>query len=120
MANPAAFPSTLIAQVFPASDPASQFPEFDPSQCDQSERYRPSSHPCGGCFSGGGPRAFSAALGQMRGLYAGGFLDLVGALSCVSGGTWFGTMFNYAPASLDDSQLLGPVIDPGEITLNNI
>lgn len=120
MANPAVFPSTLTAQVFPVSADAAQYPEFDPTQCDQSQRYLPSSHPFGICFSGGGPRAFSAALGQARGLYAGGFLDLVGAISCVSGGTWFGTMFNYASPSLTDSQLLGPVIDPGEITFNNI
>jgi hypothetical protein len=119
MANPAAFPSTLTAQVYPASA-SFQFPEFDPAQTDQSERYRPRSHPFGAAFSGGGPRAFSAAVGQMRGLYNTGLLDAVGAISCVSGGTWFGTMFSYAPTSITDSQLLGPVTDPGQITLSGI
>jgi hypothetical protein len=119
MANPAAFPSNLTAQVYPANA-SFQFPEFDPAQTDQSERYRPDSHPFAAAFSGGGPRAFSAALGQMRGLYNIGFLDALGSISCVSGGSWFGTMFNYAPASITDSQLLGPVTDPEEINLSNI
>lgn len=116
MSNPASFPSTLTAQVYPANSPT-PYPEFDSSQTDQSARYK---QPAGLAFSGGGPRAFSAALGQMRGLYNIGFLDIVGAISCVSGGTWFGTLFNYAPNSISDSELLGPVIDPGDITLNNI
>jgi len=120
MANPASFPSTLTAEVFPSGNSSFQYPEFDPSQCDQSQRYVPSSNPFGVSFSGGGPRAFSAALGQMRGLYNTGFIDIVGAISCVSGGTWFGTLFSYAPTSITDSQLLGPVIEPQDITLNNI
>ena len=42
----------------------------------------------GVCFSGGGSRALSATMGQLRGLRALGVLDDVLFISSVSGGTW--------------------------------
>ena len=72
------------------------------------------------CFSGGGPRSFAASLGQMRGLYAARVLPRFGAISCVSGGTWFGLPFSFAPAAYGDDQLLGPVIAPADITVSGL
>lgn len=113
MTNSTSLPSTLTARVYP-SQPTADFPELD------HPRYRPSSHPFGVCFSGGGTRSFSASLGQMRGLEALGLLDSVGAISCVSGGSWFSTLFSYAPTEIDDATLLGPILAPGEITRENL
>ena len=113
MAKRTSLPSTLKAKLYP-SQPTSYFPELE------NPRYQPASHPFGVCFSGGGTRSFSASLGQMRGLKALGLLDTVGAISCVSGGTWFSTLFSYAPTSINDSTLLGPLLTPSEITLENL
>ncbi|NEO98624.1 MAG: hypothetical protein F6K58_08080 [Symploca sp. SIO2E9] len=114
MANPDLLPSQLQAQFYP-SQPQGPFPEMT------NPRYQPGSeHPFGVCFSGGGMRSFSASLGQMRGLNSLGLLDTVGAISCVSGGTWFGALASYAPTSTDDTVLLGPVIPPEQLTLDNV
>jgi hypothetical protein len=113
MANPTSFPSILKAQIFPC-DSTVRYPE------QKNSRYQPASHPFGVCFSGGGPRSFSASLGQMRGLINLGLIDSIGAISCVSGGTWFGAMFSYAPNNIKDSTLLGLMLDPGQITLDNL
>ena len=57
--------------------------------------------PVGLCFSGGGSRALSAALGQMRGLRALGLMDRVSYVSSVSGGTWAACMATSAHASVE-------------------
>lgn len=96
--------------------PSNQEPVYPEMQFD---RYRPSSHPIGVCFSGGGPRAMTAGLGQMRGLMRTPLYDLIGAISCVSGGSWFGAIFSYADPSISDGVLLGLMRNPGDITLDN-
>lgn len=83
------------------------------------DRYSPSSHPIGICFSGGGPRAMTAGMGQARGFVNSPLWQHVGAISCVSGGSWFGSIFSYADGSIDDEALLGPMTAPGSITLDN-
>jgi hypothetical protein len=119
-ALPDFFPSTLRARIYPTTDgagiplPDFQFPEF------AHPRYRPETHPIGVCFSGGGPLSASAAMGQMRGLAALGLIDQIGAISAVSGGAWFSTIFNYAPVSIADATLLGEIIEPAAITVVNI
>lgn len=73
------------------------------------------------CLSGGGSRALTAGMGQMRGLRAlkSGNEDLVSlarALSTVSGGSWLGTTWAYIPASItDDAYLNEFVADPGRL-----
>jgi len=47
----------------------------------------PGSSDTGICFSGGGNRAMSAAMGPMRGLRALGLLGKARYMSCVSGGS---------------------------------
>ena len=110
---PDTHPSTLKAEVY-STRAAFQFPE------QQFARYQPSQHPIGICFSGGGPRSASAALGQMRGLHALGLIDSIGAISCVSGGSWLSTLFTYAPTDIDDATLLGTVVEPEKITIKGL
>lgn len=112
-------PSLLKPTVYPSS-PAGPFPEFQLGQ--QSQRYLPTQQPFGICISGGGARSYSAAIGHMRALSSlpGNMLNMVGCVSCVSGGSWFSTAFFYAPSSFDDQTLLGPLVPPGKLTRNDV
>jgi hypothetical protein len=104
---------TLRTLVFP-STPKPQYPELaDP-------RFSPSTHPVAICFSGGGPRSFAASIGQMRAFRSLPLYNLVGAISVVSGGSWFGSLFTFANPVIPDSDLLGPTMKPGDLTLSNI
>lgn len=70
------------------------------------------------CFSGGGSRALTCAMGQLRGLRALGLLDQTFALSSVSGGTWASSLYTYLPASISDDEFLGQIqLDPSKITI---
>ncbi|HYJ03969.1 MAG TPA: hypothetical protein VEX43_02475, partial [Chthoniobacterales bacterium] len=100
-------------ETFPAQ-PGGPFPEQD------NPRYSASSGLWAACFSGGGPRSFAASLGQMRGLNAVGVLPFFGAISCVSGGSWFGVPFSFAPDSFSVDELLGEVTAPGDITVGGL
>src|SRR5688572_33008442 len=91
---------TLNTLVYP-STPQPQYPELSNS------RYSPATHPLGVCFSGGGPRSFAASIGQMRALRGSKLYDLIGAISVVSGGSWFGSLFTFADHSIGDDVLLG-------------
>ena len=75
----------------------------------------PGSTDTGICFSGGGARAMSAAMGQMRGLRELGVLGNARYMSCVSGGSWAGTIYTFVPATTDDSVLLGAYLAPEAI-----
>ena len=103
----------LNTQVY-LSTPRPQYPEL------ANPRYSPSSHPLGVCFSGGGPRSFAASIGQMRALRSSKLYDLIGAISVVSGGSWFGSLFTFADPSIGDDLLLGPIVQPADITLTDI
>jgi hypothetical protein len=106
---------TRAALVYPtAQPPEGPYPE------QAIPRYSAAAGLWGACFSGGGPRSFAASLGQMRGLHAAGVLPLFGAISCVSGGSWFGGPFSFAPTTLDDELLLGPVIAPRDIKVDEL
>ncbi len=76
--------------------------------------------PVGLCFSGGGSRALTAAMGQMRGLRALGLLDRVSWVSSVSGGTWASATYNYLPAQISDDDFLGPAVAPQDITADSL
>jgi hypothetical protein len=99
------YPATLKAGVY-ANDPAPRFLE------QTVDRYNPEKTPIGVAFSGGGPRAFCCAHGQMAS-YAealnGSLLASTGAISCVSGGSWFGGLYSYADPSISDERLFGTV-----------
>jgi hypothetical protein len=101
--------SRLGVGVYPYAG-LSSFPEF------ANPRYNPATRPVGVAFSGGGARAMSCAMGQARGLVGSSFWNQVGAISCVSGGSWFGSIFSFADATqYPDAALLGPAIDPAEL-----
>jgi hypothetical protein len=72
------------------------------------------------CFSGGGSRALSAAMGQMRGLQNLGVLDQVSVISSVSGGTWASALYAYLPASFSQDDFLGPVAAPQDLSIFTI
>lgn len=80
----------------------------------------------GVCFSGGGSRALTAAMGQLRGLAAvrhrgAPLLDQVKAISAVSGGAWAAVPFTFLPPGISDEVYLGPhVADPGRLTLGPV
>ncbi len=71
-------------------------------------------------FSGGGSRALSAAMGQLRGLRALGVLDDIFFLSSVSGGTWASALYTYLPASFSEDDFLGPVVAPQNLRASTI
>lgn len=95
--------------------PSTQQPVYQELSLD---RFSPSSHPIGVCFSGGGPRAMTCGMGQIRALAQTPLYDLIGSISCVSGGSWFGAIFSFADPSISDAELLGPYTQPGDITLD--
>ncbi len=103
----------LNTLVYPSA-PQPQYPELS------NPRYSPTTHPLGVCFSGGGPRSFAASIGQMRALRSSKLYDLIGAISVVSGGSWFGSLFTFADPTIGDDLLLGPLVKPGDIKLNAI
>lgn len=73
------------------------------------------------CFSGGGARALSAAMGQYRALTQLGLMDKVRVIASVSGGTWASFIYTYYCAgAADDAQLLGPITAPGDITMKSL
>lgn len=102
--------STLIASILPLDSSASSTPMPLPQAPTGST---------GICLSGGGSRALSCAMGQLRGLRHLGLLDKVFSISSVSGGTWANTLFTYLPESISDDEFLGPVIlDPSQLRLS--
>jgi hypothetical protein len=113
MANSALLPSNYKGKIYPVGSNF-RFPE------QQYPVYNPNNRAFGVCFSGGGARAMSAALGQMRGLFSIDTYNNIGAISCVSGGCWFGTIFTYATSGIDDNTLLGPIIMPGDLTVSGL
>ncbi|HET7437361.1 MAG TPA: hypothetical protein VFN10_21830 [Thermoanaerobaculia bacterium] len=109
-------PQPLLRSLVYSSDPQPFYPEIN------DPRFGPASHPIGVCFSGGGPRSLVASTGQMSGLLNApkGLYDLIGAISCVSGGSWFGSLFSFGDPSIPDSVFLGPPIDPAKLTTASI
>ncbi len=70
------------------------------------------------CLSGGGSRALTCAMGQLRALDSLGLMDKIFAISSVSGGTWANSLYTYLPASISDADFLGaPVLDPSLLTV---
>lgn len=82
------------------------------------KEYQSTGEGVGVAFSGGGSRSLSCTLGQLRGLKHLGKLDVVTAISAVSGGSWASSLYTYLPESINDDDFLGaPVGNPGELTL---
>ena len=72
----------------------------------------------GVCFSGGGTRALTAAMGQLRALTSLELVDKIGYISCVSGGSWASTAYTcYREGAASDEEFLGPMTAPQNITM---
>jgi hypothetical protein len=70
----------------------------------------------GVALSGGGSRSAASSMGVMRALHHFDLLRHMRALSCVSGGAWFGVPFTFLPDRFDEQRFLGPFVeDPGEL-----
>ncbi|MFC1749825.1 hypothetical protein ACFL2V_13580 [Pseudomonadota bacterium] len=76
------------------------------------------------CMSGGGSRAMTAGMGQLRGLLnlkdasGNSLLSLTKAISTVSGGSWLGVPFVYLNASVaSDDDYLGNYVAPDNVTV---
>ncbi len=71
----------------------------------------------GACFSGGGTRAMSSAMGQFRAMNHLGVIPTLRYISCVSGGSWASTIYTYYRSGANnDQELLGPITRAGDIT----
>ena len=107
-------PSTLSARAYISQGSSYVFPEQQPGVL-------PAVPTTAVCFSGGGTRALTAAMGQLRGLVAAGLMDKIGYISCVSGGSWASTAFTYYNSGAqNDGEFLGPVTKPGAITMDGL
>lgn len=62
-------------------------------------------------LSGGGSRSAAASLGAVRALARFDLLQHIRALSCVSGGSWFGVPFCFLPKDHDEHAFLGHYVD---------
>jgi hypothetical protein len=70
----------------------------------------------GVALSGGGSRSAACSMGALRALHHFDLLRHMRALSCVSGGAWFGVPFTFLPDHFDEQRFLGPYVgDPGEL-----
>lgn len=84
-----------------------------------SQRVNPQGESVAVCFSGGGSRALSAAMGQLRGLRHLGLIDKTAVISGVSGGAWASTVYAYIPEHISDDELLGGIcLEPNKLTWN--
>ncbi len=77
------------------------------------------------CLSGGGSRALTAGMGQLRALKflttpdGKSLLGQARALSTVSGGSWLGVTFQYLTAGTSDDDFLNRYVpDPGRLVLS--
>ena len=71
-------------------------------------------------FTGGGSRSYIAATGYLAALTELGLMDNVRYISGISGGNWATLSYMYAQNNVDDSVLLGPIVDPQDITEENL
>jgi predicted acylesterase/phospholipase RssA len=66
-------------------------------------------------FSGGGARAYAAAVGQIAGLTELGLIPKVRYIGGVSGGAWATSAYSWNQIELGDEILLGKIVDPEDI-----
>eukprot|EP01031_Cornospumella_fuschlensis_P041033 gene41033-50056_t len=71
-------------------------------------------------FTGGGSRAYTASIGHLAALNQLGLLKNVRYIGGISGGAWATMVYTYAQHSSDDNVLLGPILQPSEITVDKL
>ncbi|MFL6233915.1 MAG: hypothetical protein ACJ76N_12340 [Thermoanaerobaculia bacterium] len=107
-------PGTFNAQLTPTSTTPLTVGRFVPELAETPGNV-------GICLSGGGSRALSAGMGQLRGLSAlelngASLLSQTKAVSTVSGGSWLGVTFEFLTGDTSDSAYLNEyVADPSQL-----
>jgi hypothetical protein len=71
-------------------------------------------------FTGGGSRAYVAALGYLAGLYQLNLLKNIRYIGGISGGSWATMVFSFAQNITSDDILLGPILGPETISQENL
>lgn len=71
-------------------------------------------------FTGGGSRAYVAAIGQIAGLYKLGLIEGVRYIGGISGGSWATMVFTYANVGASDDVLLGNITMPHELAIDKM
>lgn len=71
------------------------------------------------CFSGGGTRAATCTLGQLRGLHMLGVLDKVKYIASNSGGTWGSLPYIYYKGDIE-KYYFGEYYPPEKLTFDNV
>jgi len=67
-------------------------------------------------FSGGGSRAYTAAIGYLAGFHELGLMENIRYVVGVSGGSWATAVYSYLQhADVGDREMLGPVVMPEDI-----
>jgi Patatin-like phospholipase len=72
------------------------------------------------CFSGGGSRALSCALGQLSALTSQNLLQNFSFISSVSGGSWASVLYTFLPSTFSDSEFLITPLAPGALSQSNM
>jgi hypothetical protein len=71
-------------------------------------------------FSGGGSRAYTAAMGYLAGLRDLDLLKNIRYIGGISGGAWATTTFTFVQNVSNDEIFLGPIELPQDITMENL
>lgn len=71
-------------------------------------------------FTGGGSRSYLASIGYLAGLNELGLIPKIRYISGISGGSWATLTFSYSQLKVDDKVLLGPIVQPKDITQQNL
>lgn len=91
-------------------------------QLDEELQKQQSLRDVGVCFSGGGSRALSATMGQIRGLShtldsnKTPWIDRVGTISAVSGGCWASSLYIFLPGHISYQNFLNSPAEPSQLT----
>lgn len=71
-------------------------------------------------FTGGGSRAYTAAMGYLAGLHKLDLLKNVRYVGGISGGAWATSTFSYVQNVEDDDIFLGEILQPENFSLENL
>lgn len=71
-------------------------------------------------FTGGGSRAYTAAMGYLAGLHKLDLLKNIRYVGGISGGSWATYTFSFAQNVTDDDVLLGPILNPEDFSLEKL
>ena len=72
-------------------------------------------------FSGGGARAYIAAVGQLAALHSLGLIPKIRYISGISGGSWASSVFSFSQhRDISDDELLGGILQPSELSSDKL